>query len=630
MDKLWVKEEKGENIVKTAIVEPVGLDLFLGGIGGTLSQEVISNQEFQKGAAERREMYENLASIFKKIGNPEKDISTALKEGLVSIDETKDVYSKLSQFLEADENNARLILYLPFSLFPLRVGRKDTLGELSEVQEDFYKTVKSAWLKLLDESDVRASFVDGDVLEPEMGEPIRIRKAGHLIPFLIPAGVVSEDEIKKLIESADTDGDVELSDSLNDGLSAWEDKKADTKRVENHDYDDILNSLSEELDTIDKQLTGDSDYVKRVSVKRVIWERNERRGMAIRSTARELAFLVGAGEIDLNHLKKSGLPETEQRTLTMNTMLIAIEHNWIGRREVDRSKVFKLERLCKDWEQTTDSELLDEIDCVFAHLKRLGLLDSEVDKQYFVSAPDLTLPMPVEGKILVVEAYQALLEAVNIIKADPELRTVICPFFIGIGSRVKGIAGKKSDKDATLFWRPGATLEDREKVLGVLKEKCPRLTEIDAMPEVWLDEVGGKISFKKEVETRPNSVSPQQIHFIFGGVWMGDEVEIRRVTGDLANSYLDLSRFGVDKGRARQHLLRRLEMDTLMYRLMHKGFKRTYPQRNDKKQMSQIDYGSDFYEPEYRQIASLLFLSRVFLPDLDLAIKKAPTIVSAK
>jgi hypothetical protein len=57
---------------------------------------------------------------------------------------------------------------------------------------------------------------------------------------------------------------------------------------------------------------------------------------------------------------------------------------------------------------------------------------------------------------------------------------------------------------------------------------------------------------------------------------------------------------------------------------MHKGFRRSYPQTNDKRKMVEIDFASDFFEPEYRQIATLLYVSRVFLPDLNLGIKKRP------
>lgn len=623
MEKDAWRPEKRELAGNSVVIEPVSVDMFFGGKSGILSSEVVHDEKFQEQARERRDLYDSLKKTFQQIGDPEMDVNAAMESGRLTVDEVIKVYEKLTHFLREDINNGRLVLYLPLALFPKETETDWPQGKLGEVKKEFKLMVKETWMKLIDESDVRASFVDGDVLETSMGEPRRVRKAGHLIPFLLPAGVINREEIDELLREAKLDDDIELASSLEDGLAAIEEKYADSDFENDRDVGDIMNKLAEELGEINRQLADGSEYAKRVSKKRLIWERKARETEVAESASRELAMWVEGGEVSVDYLEKVGLPESLEKSLIMKTLLYSIEQSLIAKRPVSEDQVTRLTQLCKNQYAAAADDLRDEIEGTFLHLKRLSILPPEIDYQFSVVAPDLTLPMPVEGKSVVERVYSSLVEAVDIIKTDLELDKIIYPFFIGIGSQIKGIAGKGSDKDAALFWRPSINTEDRQRALDLLREKCPRILEIDSMPEIWLDEVDGKICFRKETPMTPNKVSPEQIHFIFNGLWMGDEKEIRRVRLDLMERYLNLDRFGQDKNRTRSHLLGRLEMDSLQYRLMHKGFRRTYPRRNIRWLMPQIDFDSDFYEPEYRQIASLLYISKVFLPDLNLPIKSA-------
>jgi hypothetical protein len=60
-------------------------------------------------------------------------------------------------------------------------------------------------------------------------------------------------------------------------------------------------------------------------------------------------------------------------------------------------------------------------------------------------------------------------------------------------------------------------------------------------------------------------------------------------------------------------------MDNLQYRLMHKGYDIFKPSKRiaGSEHSALIDWNSAFWDEGYRRIATLGFLSKVFLPDLS-------------
>jgi hypothetical protein len=89
----------------------------------------------------------------------------------------------------------RVLLYLPISALPDSTDSGDAAAE-------FRETYRSTWYDLLGQADVRANFVDGDVLEydrrPE--DPERIAKAAHLAPWLVEKGILTKKEVLKLAQ----------------------------------------------------------------------------------------------------------------------------------------------------------------------------------------------------------------------------------------------------------------------------------------------------------------------------------------------------------------------------------------------------------------------------------------------
>lgn len=607
-----------------AIEWPVSYAMFDGVARGVLSESVVNNPEFQVLSEQRRDLYKQLSDILLKIEDGKFDINKALKLGKITADDISTLYKSLGSFIAGDANNSRLLLYLPFELFPSKNEEIDKAPDLVEDQKDFYCILRAAWEDLLYESDVRASFVDGDVLEPGMGEPVRVRKAAHLIPFLVPAGVLRIEDVNQILKQAIIDNDVELVVSIEEGLSALKNLDLEKESTTTSEAIDILYA---KLVSVEKELSENTDYVKKISDKRLAWERKVRRDEILENAARDLSGLLLLKKFDLKEIDDLNISDTDKSKLRLKTLQFSVEQCYIHNEAINGDLLGSLEVLCKKIWQDGGDLLKDEVHCTLSRLNRLGLM-IDVGKELGVEIYDLSSTRPVYFENMVRKEYAVLEELVEIIKNDPELSDSLFPFFACVGSKVKGIASINSDKDAVLFWRPGATLEKRISALKKIAEKCPKILEMDSMPEVWLEYVGDKFEFRKGTESYPNNVSPQQIHFIMNGLLVGDKEEIKVVMSDLVEGYLDLRRLGKEKDGARQFLLRRLEMDNLMYRLMHKGFKRSYVQKNNKSLMKEIDYKSDFYEPSYRGIASLIFVSRVLLPDLKL--KKAPIEIGAE
>lgn len=63
--------------------------------------------------------------------------------------------------------------------------------------------------------------------------------------------------------------------------------------------------------------------------------------------------------------------------------------------------------------------------------------------------------------------------------------------------------------------------------------------------------------------------------------------------------------------------VKRLELDLCCYRLLHKGFARVYPDSNPEyKCLASIDGQTPFYETDYRELATFLYLRRAYIPSI--------------
>jgi hypothetical protein len=152
-----------------------------------------------------------------------------------------------------------------------------------------------------------------------------------------------------------------------------------------------------------------------------------------------------------------------------------------------------------------------------------------------------------------------------------------------------------------------------------LTDTIPAAASVGSIKEAWMIEKEGKLQFRPIPEGATTVITARQIHFLLGGVWLHGDSESKSLREEITQKYLDLERFGTNKEDVRVQLLRQVELDMLQYRLMHKGYQRFYPSIRDEgtEHAEKIDGESTFWDPGYRRIASQLFISRVFLPDLS-------------
>ncbi|MEI7995753.1 MAG: hypothetical protein WCH01_12710, partial [Methylococcaceae bacterium] len=102
------------------------------------------------------------------------------------------------------------------------------------------------------------------------------------------------------------------------------------------------------------------------------------------------------------------------------------------------------------------------------------------------------------------------------------------------------------------------------------------------------------------------------VHELFNTAWIGDEKSIANIQHKLITCY-----FNEQNVDTRAKCIERLEQDLLQYRLMHKGYARHYPAYNERlPQDYEIDGQSVFYDSGYRQIATKLFIDKVFIPKI--------------
>jgi len=566
---------------ETQITPPAGVDLFLAGTkeNSFFSQEIRTNSKLIDQAKQRRDLSQKIGEVFNSVVDVNMNIDQALEANLIISEQVTEVYNSLADFIQTDTNNSRIILYLPSQILPSLNSKKELPDDLITAQNKFTDIYKKAWFRLLYESDIRANFVDGDILEPEIGEPPRVRKAAHLVPTLLKCGMINKSEVLKIIEIT---SDNEIKHSLKEGLSE-------------------TTYLKEPIPEFE------------ISPNRARWKKQVHREESLVLTASNLAEKFQDESFSL-----SKETDHDKQLINLKSIFIAGENfsiNNNNEKAIEFGKKYQ-QLIIESW-QTGDLETKNIIVNGLSHWHKLAIIETETLNKLGITVPDLSLPLPINPEKIVSQDFNFLIDGVKEILQDKKLSENIYPAFLIFGSRVKGYADQDADKDLAIFFKPNTLLENRDEILELLHNKIPELNNIEKILEYWTEDRNGNLRFRQISEKIKTIIGPPQIHFLTGGIWIGSGCQ--KLQQDLLEQYFKLDSFGDQKEQVRLNLLRQIEIDVLQCRLMHKGYRKFYPSRiptaieNNKL----IDGKSDYWDPGFRRVATQLFLSRVFLPDLN-------------
>jgi hypothetical protein len=133
--------------------------------------------------------------------------------------------------------------------------------------------------------------------------------------------------------------------------------------------------------------------------------------------------------------------------------------------------------------------------------------------------------------------------------------------------------------------------------------------------EFWLEWESGLLKIRDFQDRHQQLGGNQFAHILFEAAWIGRTIDIEAMNGCLVSRFFLPGSGGMFQA-VRDLLVREIERNTLQFRLMHKGYAHLYPPRGGiaTRNSPAIDSGSSFWDSGYRQLATRLFITRVFLP----------------
>lgn len=560
--------------------------------------------------AERRErLLSRLQYCFSHLPDPTTEFARAIETGDLDASAAADLYRLLGDFLEVEPQHARIILYLPFELIAPRGGTMRMT--VREPFERFMRAYMHAWERLLEESDVRANFVDGNILEPDLaphGQPL-VKKAAHLIPELVRRGYVSRDAMRAL---RDTTDDPVLSASITDALEclllppAPPDSKAAFER-------DWLSTLPEKITSglAELEVRAARDYAHGLPPARIAWERLNNENLLASAYAEDLArYIVGRDTEASEALALAASADGCLRAALFRGIGYAAE-------QLAGTDIRAAKRLAKAFimllrAQETPS---DETEEVLARWSNMRLVDADDLYGLPFVPPHLSGPFPTEGTFA--KEVRGYSSAIAALQRDPRAASLLFPVAIFFGSWLKGYAKRKADLDVGVLVRPGTPFAERPRIRKMLQKLFPGEKIGGKVVEFWLEEGPEGLTIRDFPDPDVLLADPTWVHLLMSSVWLGERDALAELYAKLLAGFLH-PKDATYHGRAlREFWLEELEREVLQYRLMHKGYRRFFPPIGGVDARAQgLDPVSTFWDSGYRRLATTLFISRVFLPRL--------------
>ncbi len=544
-------------------------------------------------------------NIVENLPNPTTSLESAYDTGWVTERQLTDLYDYLADLLD-DSDYARLALYLPFEFLP---GHSwiPTEVVLAGTIERFRTSYLNAWRSLLTMHDVRANFIDGDVLEVEQRttDLPRVVKAAHLLPGLIQKGLLSASDI---IEILKTNEDPVLAASIADSLPALAEMGILTP-----DDGQILHSLLGAAST--ETLTPAAADNLQSTEKRQSWLAQQKRQQKVNELAKIISEAVlqnvGIGDSVFEITREHGYSLSVQ-ALIEGLRLAVITDPDNAQQLIDQYLANTLSSA-----KSNDSEIAGRAVKALSHFYHLGLVSQQQLEQAGISLPNLSGALSA-NLAAIPEEIKTIIDLTKQIESDTKLSSLIYPVALVYGSRLKGYGVAGADTDLAVFVKPGIDLTSREEMRQLLQRAAAAVgKKSDAIVEFWLKENEEQLEVHDFTDYDPLVADSHWAHVLFGAAWVGNAESIKEIQSRLLPGYIYQTNDKIQGRNARNIWLEEIERDALQYRLLHRGYEQHFPLLSGSDvEIAQID-GSVFWDSGYRQLATKLFLEKVFLPKLN-------------
>jgi len=586
-----------------------------------LPEDLKENQQLLIECEKRKEIIKKIELVYSKVPvlmNTEE----ALEKNIIDKYELNALYFSIEELIKNDPDSRRVLLYLPFELIP-----NSTITTNDEIVK-FSSFYKSEWKKLLQEIDLRADFVDGDIPEREIrkGNLPKISKAAHLIPKLIDRGILSIDDVFELLED---EKDSVILDSIIDTLRIL----AEKKYINKNNLEKLKNSKNVTIKNMAALIKNDINSEK--NKKSIDSTKNyEDIFTLINEEWNEFNIKTTSNGNNLSEARTKWLSESKKEDLAnkYSEMLFEnIANNKENIKEILASKslneiyicviIKTLEKLIQNkHDSKTAQELLFELansnnpevkEFLSITIKRLqsaNLLSESFSNKMKTFFKSETPKKNIEGETS---------KLINELKKNELLETSLYPIVMVYGSHLKDYNKNSSDIDMGMFIKENIEFEEYPKIKEELEKVIKQAGLNGSVVEFWLKTQGQSI-WIKDFENSDNNLGDSSITVPLTSSWFGNNENIDYLQKELLPQYLYSENKKILDFDARKIWLKDMEHNFLQYRLMHKGYKNNNLEQGgiDSKYKDEIDGESSFYDSGYRRLATKLFLEKVFLPQL--------------
>ncbi len=603
---------------------------------------VARNKVFLEQIAERKKLSEHLHLIQSHVRRPDLSLENAVFLEQITEEQVAGLYESLADLLQNSPEYRRIILSLPFEFLPNIDWNPDS-EKLREQIERFRSAYLNAWENLLRIHDVRANFIDGDVLEVEMrdGDLPRVVKAAHLIPFLVEKRWITPEEVISMIE---VNEDETLRKSIADGLPILSDlglldegsrskmeMSADPliqnmtriifapRTPKKEKKPRIINAVSFQTDLKQKFTQIDTEDLGTTTEKRKKWIQKTNKQKAVADAGNEIGLSIQHGLLPDEFVEQisdisSLLPS---QLALIDGIRKAIEGAAKNNREQAKIWYERFGNVLSTLWSTQNPEIQNYLRKLFFRLYHLRVIDEQTLSFFEISMPKLGGPFLDNLKAMPTE-MQEIQAMAKTIESHPELKKYVYPVILVFGSRVKGYGTLDADIDTGIFVRPGTPMVTRRNIQRWLGEVFVHEKVRGDIVEFWLEETKSGLAVRDFDNPDVSLGDSSWTHILFGAVWEGNNEALQELYEHLLAPYFFDTKEEIYGRAARGLYLEEIERDTLQYRLMHKGYEAFFPSFGGipTPHADWIDGSSMFWDSGYRNLATKLFVERVFLPKI--------------